>query len=125
MARIVNADPTSIVNVSEVYLVFLYGGGRIIMQYIAGDTVSSRGGGEEVYRGDDVEAVAAAIKRLVDIKVPLDVPGHIGGGFIIHHSFFHGCKSTSEYRTIKSLERQINNLRFLLFILLAPYIDIS
>ncbi|KAK0184570.1 hypothetical protein F5146DRAFT_1125562 [Armillaria mellea] len=109
VAQIVNADPTSIVRVPQVYLVFLRERCRyIVMQDIAGDTVAHRQPSPGRYANGDVAAVAAAVKQLIGLRVPAGTPpGHVGGGSI-GHDFFLECKSTSEYPTVGDLQAQVN-----------------
>ncbi|KAJ7260941.1 hypothetical protein B0H12DRAFT_364775 [Mycena haematopus] len=91
------------------------------MQYIAGDTVAARQPSETEYAEGDVEAVAAAVKHLISLRVPADTaPGHVGGG-VIGHDFFLECRSTSEYPTVKHLQAQINRVRFQ--VTFSPCID--
>lgn len=113
VAKIVNADPATVVRVPEVYFVFLRERCRyIVMQHIAGDTVASRQLRPGKYLKEDVSAVAAAVKQLIGIRAPAGTPpGHVGGGFI-GHNFFLECKSTSEYPTVGHLQRQLNNVCF-------------
>jgi hypothetical protein len=126
VAQIVNADPTSVVRVPQVYLVFLRERCRyIVMQYIAGDTVARRQPSPSRYAKGDVAAVAAAVKQLIDLRVPAGTPpGHVGGG-PIGHDFFAECKSTSEYPTVGDLQAQVNKVRFQVafstYLTLTPY----
>jgi hypothetical protein len=113
VGQIVNADPTSVVRVPQVYLVFLREPCRyIVMQYIAGDTVAHRQPSASRYAEGDLAAVAAAVKQLISLHVPADTsPGHVGGG-PIGHDFFLECESTSEYPTVEHLQAQVNKVRF-------------
>jgi hypothetical protein len=113
VARIVNIEPASTVRVPEVYFVFSREGCRyIVMQYIAGDTVMSRQLRPGKFAKDDVLAVAAAVERLIDIRMPADTPpGHVGGG-LIGHDFFLECRSTLEYPTVGDLQAHINKICF-------------
>jgi hypothetical protein len=126
VAQIVNADPTSVVRVPQVYLVFLRERCRyIVMQYIAGDTVARRQPSPSRYAKGDVASVAAAVKQLIDLRVPAGTPpGHVGGG-PIGHDFFVECKSTSEYPTVGDLQAQVNKVRFQVafntYLTLTPY----
>jgi hypothetical protein len=71
----VNTDPASVVRVPEVYFVFLRKKRRyFVMRYIAGDTVESRKLRAGKYAKDDVLAVAAAVKQLINIRMPADTP---------------------------------------------------
>jgi hypothetical protein len=109
----VNAGPASVVRVPEVYFVFSRQRRRyIVMQHIAGDTVASRQLREGKYVKGDVAAVAAAVKQLINIRVPAGTsPGHIGGG-CIGHDFFLDCRSSCEYPTVGHLQTQINRVCF-------------
>jgi hypothetical protein len=104
VAQILNADPTSVVRVPEVYFVFSRQPYRyIVMQHVAGDTVASRQLREGKYVKGDVAAVAAAVKQLTSIRVPAGTsPGHVGGGRI-GHNFFLDCQSSCEYPTVGHL----------------------
>jgi hypothetical protein len=123
VAQIVNADPTSVVRVPEVYFVFSRQPYRyIVMQHVAGDTVASRQLREGKYVKGDVAAVAAAVKQLTSIRVPAGTsPGHVGGGRI-GHNFFLDCQSSCEYPTVGHLQKQINKVCFQ--VLLVPRTDI-
>ena len=113
VAGIVNADPVSIVHVPEVYLIFSRAPLRyIVMQYVEGSTVGNRMSGAGKYEKDDLKAVAAAVKRLTDIRMPADTPpGYFGGG-TIGHVFFVEAMSTLVYPTVGHLQRQINRVCF-------------
>jgi len=113
VAQIVNADPASVVRVPEVYFVFLRGRCRyVVMQYVAGDTVTSRRLKEGKYVEGDVTAIAAAVKQLFKLRVPVGTPpGHAGGG-PIGHDFLLECVSSSEYPTVGHLQTQINRVCF-------------
>ena len=97
VAEIVNADPATVVRVPNVYLVFLRGRCRyIVMQHVAGDTVASRRLSTGKYAKGDLAAVTAAVKQLINIRMPVGTnPGYIGGG-PIGHDFFLDCESSCE-----------------------------
>ena len=110
VAGIVNADPVRVVRVPEVYLIFSREEcGYIVMELVEGTTFAKRTG---KYGKDDIKAVAAAVRRLTDIKMPAGTaPGPIGGGRI-GHDFFVDFLSTLEYPTVGHLEDQINAVCF-------------
>ncbi|KAH7887172.1 hypothetical protein F5I97DRAFT_1806848, partial [Phlebopus sp. FC_14] len=109
VAKIVNADLESIVCVPEVYVIFSWGRCRfIVMQFVEGTTFAGRKLPKGMYKRDEMQAVANAVRRLVDIKMPAGTaPGPIGGGHI-GHDFFLDSMSTIEYPTVEHLENQIN-----------------
>ncbi|KAH9951159.1 hypothetical protein B0H21DRAFT_818644 [Amylocystis lapponica] len=102
VAQIVNADPKSAVRVLPVYLVFLRERCRyIVKEYIAGETVAHRQPSPDSYAKGDLEAVAAAVKHLISLRMPRDTsPGPVGGGRI-GHDFFVDCISDHEYPTLE------------------------
>ena len=113
VARVVNANPESVVCVPEVYLGFSRGRrGYIVMDYVQGTTLAERKSPTENYYKNDIKAVAAAVQQLTDIKMPAGTPpGPIGGGYI-GHDFFVDCLSTLKYSTFGQLEAQINEVCF-------------
>ena len=115
VARIVNANPASVVRVPEVHLGFSRGKrGYIVMDFVQGATIDTRKSPEGDYDKKDIEAVAAAVQQLVNIKMPPGTaPGPIGGG-LIAHDFFVDCLSKHVYPTVGHLKAQINEVRFLL-----------
>lgn len=113
VAGIVNADPVRVVRVPEVYLIFSREECRyMVMEYVEGTTFAKRKSSTGKYEKADIEAVANAVRRLTDIKMPPGTaPGPIGSG-CIGHDFFVECLSTLEYPTVKHLEDQINAVYF-------------
>jgi hypothetical protein len=87
VAKIVNAEPESVVCVPEACLVFsrMWCRQYIIMQHIEGTTVASRQSTTGTNAQDDL---AVVVKQFTDIRMPAETPpGHIGGE-PIGHSFF-------------------------------------
>jgi hypothetical protein len=92
VAGIVNADPVRVVRVPEVYLIFSRDScGYIVMEFVEGTTFAKRKSGTGQYERDEMRAVADAVCRLVEIKMPADTaPGPISGGRTGHDFFFEG-----------------------------------
>lgn len=113
VAGIVNAEPAHVVRVPEVYLVFSREKcSYIVMEFVSGTTFAKRKSTTGKYEQDDINAVAAAVRRLVDINMPPGTaPGPIGGGRI-GHDFFVDFLSTLEYPTVGHLEDHINAVCF-------------
>lgn len=111
VAQIVNADPASVVRVPDVHLGFSRGGrGYIVMDYVHGKTIDNRKSPTGNYYEKDVEAAAAAVKQLIDVKMPADTaPGPVGGGFI-GHDFFVDFLSDCKYSTVGQLQAQVNEV---------------
>lgn len=114
VAAIVNASPTSVVCVPEVYLGFSRGTrGHIVMDFVHGTTLAERKSPRGLYYKDDLDAVAAAVQQLTEMKMPAGTaPGPVGGGWI-GHDFFHECLSALKYRSVGQLEAQINEVKVL------------
>ena len=113
VAAIVNANPASVFRVPEVYLGFSRGiTGYIVMDFVTGTTLAQRKSPKGNYHKDDINAAAAAVKQLTDIKMPAGTaPGPVGGGRI-GHNFFDECLSALKYPTVGHLEAQINEVCF-------------
>ncbi|CAA7268322.1 unnamed protein product [Cyclocybe aegerita] len=111
VARIVKANPVSVVRVPEVYLGFSRGKrGYIVMDFVQGTTLAQRKSILGYYDDNDIKAVAAAVQQLTDIKMPAGTaPGPVHGGHI-GHDFFVDCLSTLKYFTVGDLEAQINKV---------------
>ena len=76
------------------------------MDFVQGTTLAQRKSPKGNYYKDDIEAFAAAIQQLTDIKMPVGTaPGPVGGGRI-GHDFFVDCLSALKYRTVRHLEAQ-------------------
>jgi hypothetical protein len=117
VARIVNANPASVVRVPEVYLGFSRGKlGYIVLDFVQGTTLAQCKTPSGTYYKKDFEAVATAVHQLIDIKMPAGTaPGPVGGGYI-GHDFFVEYLSAVEYPTVGSLEADVYELCFLLAI---------
>ncbi|KAI5982254.1 hypothetical protein EDD15DRAFT_155476 [Pisolithus albus] len=111
VAQIVNADPASVVRVPDVHLGFSRGRrAYIVMDYVHGKTIDNRKSPAGNYYKKDVEAAVAAVKQLINIKMPADTaPGPVGGG-LIGHDFFVECLSARKYSTVGQLEAQVNEV---------------
>ena len=115
VAGIVNANPEIGFRIPQVYLVFSRGGrGYIVMDYVQGTTLAERKQHKGSYDKSDLNAAAAAVQQLINIKMPPGTaPGPIGGG-VIGHNFFLECYSALRYPSVEYLEAQINQVCFLL-----------
>jgi hypothetical protein len=103
VAGIVDANPASVVRVPIRY---------IVMDFVQGTTLAQRKSPKGYYYRKDIEAVATAVQRLTDIKMPVGTaPGPVGGGYI-GHDFFVDCLSALEYPTVGHLEAQIIEICF-------------
>jgi hypothetical protein len=113
VARIVNANPASVVRVPKVHLGFSRGKcAYIVMDFVQGTTLAQRKSLKGYYQKNDIKAVAVAVQQLTDIKLPAGTaPGPVGGG-LIGHDFFVDCLSALKYPTVGYLEAQINEVCF-------------
>ncbi|KAI0037763.1 hypothetical protein FA95DRAFT_1613902 [Auriscalpium vulgare] len=113
VAKLVNTNPASVVRVPEVYLGFSRRQcSYLVMDFVQGTTFAQRKSPKGRHSKDDIEAVAAAVRQLIEIKMPAGTaPGPIGGGFIGHNLFVEGMSSL-EYPTVGHLEAQLNEVCF-------------
>jgi len=71
----------------------------IVMEYIDAPDCTEK----------DVKCVAQAVQTLISIRGPSSVPGHIGGGPVVHN-FFDEWQSPFRYRTVGELEQHVNGV---------------
>ncbi|KAI1793714.1 hypothetical protein LXA43DRAFT_885195, partial [Ganoderma leucocontextum] len=111
VAGVVNANPASVVRVPNVHLGFSRRKrGYIVMDLGQGATIAQRKSHKGNYYKNDIDAVAAAVQQLINVKMPPGTaPGPVGGG-PIGHDFFVDCLSTIVYPTVGHLEAQINEV---------------
>ena len=111
VAGVVNSNPASVVRIPNVYLGFSRGDrGYIVMDFVQGTTFAQRKSPKGYYYKKDIGVVAAAVRQLIDIKMPVGTaPGPVGGGYI-GHDFFVECLSALAYPTVRHLEEQINEV---------------
>lgn len=57
----------------------------------------------------DVQLVASAVQTLISVQGPNDIPGHVGGGPVIH-SFFLDIGPFLKYSNVNELESHINRV---------------
>jgi len=117
----INRMDGGVARIPEVYRFFVREGVTyIIMEYIEGETATRR-----CMRSADSRSVcnklSDALNQLLNITPPTTLPnlGPIGGG-LVHHFFFADNVSAVEYDSVRTLEQQINSVRFNKHIFCAP-----
>ncbi|KAI6110908.1 hypothetical protein EDD16DRAFT_1486006, partial [Pisolithus croceorrhizus] len=84
--------------------------GYIVMEFVQGMMLSQCKSPKGTHNRNDIEAVAAAIQQLTNIKIPAGTtPGPVGDGRI-GHDFFVNCLSALVYPTVGHLEAQIKKI---------------
>ena len=105
VAKELNAMPETTVRAPRVYAFFStpttsWTIGHIVMEYIdAPDSTF-----------EDVSLVAQAVQKLISIRGPSPVPGHIGGGPVIHSFFVFDEISPFIYQGARDLQSHVNGV---------------
>jgi aminoglycoside phosphotransferase (APT) family kinase protein len=109
----INRMGVGVARIPEVYRFFVREGVTyIVMEYIEGETATQR-----CMRSADPRSVynklSDVLNQLLSITPPTTLPslGPIGGG-PVHHFFFADNVSAIEYDSVRTLEQQINSVRF-------------
>ncbi|KAJ7293904.1 hypothetical protein C8J57DRAFT_1041333 [Mycena rebaudengoi] len=74
--------------------------GYIVMEYIDAPDCTKK----------DVKLIARAVQTLIGVRGPSSIPGHVGGGFVVHNFFLDEWKPPFKYNTVNELEQHINGI---------------
>lgn len=100
IASFVNEDKDVVVLVPQVYCAFRHDHiGYLVMQYIDGDDSNQ----------DDLEAIAAAVRRIMLIDSPTTSPGPVGRGPVVHR-VFPDDRSSILYNSVEELQLHMNSV---------------
>ena len=105
-AKKLGANPATLVQVPRVHDFFSietegWGSvGFIVMEYVDAPDCTS----------GDVQLVANTVQTLIGIQGPTTIPGHLGGGPVVHSFFLDDGTSPFKYRNVNELESHINRV---------------
>jgi len=105
VAKNLEADPKATVRVPRVYDAFSlpttsWTIGFIVMEYIDAPDCTD----------EDIRCVSQAVQTLISIRGPNSVPGHIGGGPVVHNFFLDDWTPPFKYKTVDELEQHVNGV---------------
>lgn len=100
LSTAVNSDTNPVVRIPRVYYAFRHNGlGYIVMEHVGNADCTEA----------DFPAIMVAVRRLLTIPSPTDIPGPFGGGPIDHRMFDDG-PSAVRYPSVADLEHHMNRI---------------